>query len=73
MDNATKVVDLSEKISSLCEGHTHFIAVNATINVSAMTIVSASGTRQEAEASAGKFAEMLSTAVIHYWVATNPN
>jgi hypothetical protein len=37
-----------------------------------MTIASASPTRREAEASAEKFAEMLSKAVIHYWIAANP-
>jgi hypothetical protein len=73
MDETKQGIELSQKISALCVGHTSKLAAQALLNVCATVIVNSCNTLEEVEDAVGEVSEKLTQAVHAYWLAAHPN
>jgi len=73
MDDPKQGIELSQKISALCVGHTTKLAAQALLNVCAAVIVNSCNSLEEVEAALGEVSEKLANAVHAYWLAAHPD
>jgi hypothetical protein len=73
MDDPKQGIELSQKISALCVGHTTKLAAQALLNVCAAVIVNSCNSLDEVEEAVGEVSEKLANAVHAYWLAAHPD